>query len=85
MEVYYGVQSLILCQNVILLNLYAVWSKSFALCHALLKLVCFHKSGHCKIHSAMGMRSYVFPDGLACAYKNMCSKILWHTLVRDIG
>ena len=36
-------------------NLFAVLSQSFALYHALLKLVGFHMSGHCKIHAAMGI------------------------------
>ena len=40
-----------------------VCSQSFAFYHALLRLVGFHKSGRCKIHAAIGIRSYCFPDG----------------------
>ena len=49
-----------LCYDLILLNLFAVWSQCLALCHAWLKLVGFHKSGYCKIHATMEIRSYLF-------------------------
>ena len=61
----------------------SVWSQCFALYHVLLKLVGFHLSGCCKIHAAMGIR--LFSRCLSMCFQIMCSNVLQHTLVRDIG